>query len=210
MKKLESTRHIAEGSLVRIYKKGFGYATVSVVVAHDLFIALQASDEFLGAVNVGDTIECYLWVEDVASFDFTLKVIGTVPVKPWIFFCENTTDIVKSKQRHCLGARTDLPIKFFFFKPAEIPRGVHSEKVVSHEGRVIWLEDREAIIKTNCAIPEDYYLKGHVVIVGKDTEIMGKVNSLNEAKHIYNIVFSGELPEDRNRILEYIFTTYRE
>ena len=210
MKKLEDTRNIPDGRAIRIYKKGFGYATVTTVATHEMFIAFQGDVELLSAVTIGDTLECYLWVEDVASYDFVVEIIGLIPAEPWIIFCKNTENITKNKERRCLGAKSDLPIKFFIFNPSDVHKGLRSETVVFHYGRVIWLEDREAIIKTDFSIQDDTFIKGHVQIDEQDTEIVGNVNALNREKNIYNIVFTGELTEDRNRILGYIFKTYRE
>jgi hypothetical protein len=210
MKKLDTTKQLPLESVLRIYKRGYGYAKLTVVATHELFLAAQSPNEFISSVNVGDVLEAYLWVEDIASFEFELEVIGTIPSEPGIIFFRNTENIKKERERKCLGAPTRLPIKYFTFTPGEMHKSFSSEKVVFHEGCIVWLEDREAIIRTDAHINEEVFVKGHIQIDGRDTEIVGRASVLNYDKFIYNILFTGISEIDRNRILDYIFSAYRE
>lgn len=210
MKRLDTTTQLPLDSVLRVYKRGYGYSKLTVVATHDLFLAAQSQEDFISSVAVGDTVEAYLWVEDVASFEFDLEVIGTIPEDPRIIFFRNTSDITKERERRCIGAPTQLPIRYFIFTPGEMQKSFSSEKVVFHKGCIIWLEDREAILKTDILIHDEVFVKGHIQIDGQDTEIVGKISELNRDKYIYNILFAGVSELNRNRILDYIFRTYRE
>lgn len=210
MKRLESTKQIPIGSQLRIYKKGYGYAILNVTATSDYFLAALSDAEFMMTVQDGDALEAYLWIQEVASYEFRLEVIGKISSEPHILFFRNTDAITKSRERKCLGAQTRLPIEFFIIKTGDLHKGFSSEKVVFHSGHLIWIEDREAIIKSSVSLEEGIFLRGHVTLDGMDTEIVGKISAINRDKNIYNIMFTGENEDHRNRVLDYIFKIYRE
>lgn len=210
MKKLDSTIQLLPESVLRVYKKGFGYSILRVVTTHDLFLAARCPQDFLAALNNGDRLEAYFWVNDIASYEFSLEVIGSISKPPCVVFFANTDRFHKTDERKCLGAPTMLPINYFIFTPGEAGRAFSSEKVVFHQGHIIWLEDRESILKTDIEIQDDVFVRGHINIEDEDTEIVGKISVLNKDKFIYNILYTGVTEQDRSRILDYIFNTYRE
>ncbi len=210
MKKLESTRKIINGSVIRIYKKGFGYSKITVIDSTDYYLAAMADDELYRAIREGDSLDSYLWVEDVASYEFELSFIGKILTGPPILFFGHTDAIVRSGDRKCLTATVKIPFKFFTFDPGDTTRGITSEQIVYHEGTVVLLSDREATIQTKEKIGASRFLKGQAAIQGQVIELVGMVDELNESKGIYNVLFAGMHEKERKTILDFIFTTYRE
>ncbi|HOT46755.1 MAG TPA: hypothetical protein PLM53_00045 [Spirochaetota bacterium] len=210
MKKLESTRKIISGSVIRIYKKGFGYSKITVIDNTDYYLAAMADDDLFNAFHEGDLAEAYIWVEDVASYEFRLQLIGRIVSGPRVLFFSHTDEIARSTERKCLTATVRMPIKFFMFDPGDTEKGITSEEIVYHEGAVILLSDREATIQTKDDIRKARFLKGHIVINGQIIELVGMVDSLNEPKGIYNVLFASMHEKDRKLLLDFIFSTYRE
>jgi len=210
MKKLKSTKNIPLKSIIRLYKKGYGYAKLSVIENNNYFIAAFTDPEFFPSVNDEDILEAYFWVENVASYEFFLKVIGRINVGPEILFFRHTDEIKRYEERKCLGVEINTPMKFFIFNPADMDKGVSSEKVVFHKGKVIWLEDREAVLKSRVKLNDGDYIKGNLRILNDDFEIIGNVKLIDSKKKIYNLIYKGMKEKERNRLLDYIFTLYRE
>jgi len=210
MKKLENTKNIHIGSLIRAYKKGFGYGRLTVIDNGDRYLGALCEGDFFKAVSEGDKIEMYLWVEEVASYEFTMDLIGRIITDPKVLFFSHTDRIERSEERRCLSATVDIPLKFFIFNPVEKEKGVHSEEVVFHNGKLVLLEDRAAALKCVTALKEGSYMKGHVTLGETGIEFVGKIISLNPDRQIYMVEFTGMHEKDRNTILEFIFSTYRE
>jgi hypothetical protein len=210
MKKLESTNKITIGSTIRLYRKGFGYSILFVIGNNEYYLAGLASDDFAASVNDGDTVEAYLWPEDISSYEFNLQVLGRTSVGPRIIFFGHTEDIARNAERKCLTAEVDIPIRFFTFDPGESSKGITSEDIVTHTGSIILLSDREATIRSNADISGCRFLKGHIILDDETIELVGMADPINEKKNIYNPLFAGMNDRVRNLILDYIFSTYRE
>ena len=210
MKKLESTRKISVNSILRVYRKGFGYSKLTIIENSDFYLAGLVGEDFFQSVTEGDVIEAYLWVEDVASYEFNCRLIGRIVSGPRILFFSHTDQIVVSRERKCLTAQVDIPIRFFYFDPGDIHKSISSEEIVPHAGRVILLTDREATIKCDSEIFVNRFLKGHIRIGEEDIEMLGKVETINAEKDIINVLFAGMHEKDRFNILDYIFSHYRE
>ena len=210
MKKLETTERITIGTTIRAYKKGFGYSTFEVIENNDYYIAAMGQEDFFTSAREGDLLEAYLWVEDVASYEFTLGIIGKIASGPPIIFLSHTRDIVRSQQRKCLTAQVDIPIKFFTFDPGDSGKGITTEQIVFHTGKVILIADREATIRSDSDIRGSRFLKGTITIDGETIELVGMIDSINDAKNVYNLLFTGMHEKVRERILDYIFSIYRE
>ena len=210
MKKLESTKKIIIGSTIRVYRKGFGYSKLTIIENSEQFLAAAAEDAFFHSIQEGDIVEAYLWVHEVASYEFYLQLIGKIVIGPRILFFGHTEKISRSVERKCLTAEVDLPVKFFTFDPGDVNKGISSEKIVSHTGTVILLSDREATVRSDKNICCDRFLKGQVKIHNETIELIGMVEPVNDKKHIYSILFSGMHDKERNKLLEYIFSMYRE
>jgi hypothetical protein len=210
MKKLETTRKIIIGTVIRAYRKGFGYSTFEVIENNEYYIAVLAQEDFFGSVREGDQLEAYLWVEDVASYEFNVSIIGKIVSGPPILFLGHTEDISRSPQRKCLTAQVDVPIKFFTFNPGDQSKGITTEEIVLHTGRIVLLADREATIRSDSDIRGNKFLKGTIVIDGETIELVGMLDCINEEKNVYNLLFTGMHDKVRNHILDYIFSIYRE
>jgi len=210
VKKLESTKKILIGTGIRVYRKGFGYSKLTVIESNEHYFAATSEESFYHSIQEGDIVEAYLWVHDVASYEFYLQLVGKIVIGPRILFFGHTEKISRSVERKCLTANVDLPIKFFTFDPGDSTKGISSEKIISHTGSVILLSDREATVRSDDNICCDRFLKGQISVHDETIELIGMVEPVNEAKKIYIILFAGMHDKDRNKLLEYVFSTYRE
>ncbi len=210
MKKLETTKKIIIGSAVRVYRKGFGYSKLTVIDNNEHYLAAEAEEAFFHSILEGDIVEAYLWVHDVASYEFYLQLIGKIVIGLRVLFFSHTEKISRSVERKCLTAKVDLPITFFTFDPGDVSKGISSEKIVNHTGTIVLLSDREATLRSDENICCDRFVKGQIKIPHGTLELIGMVEPVNEAKHMYNILFAGMHDKERNKLLEYVFSTYRE
>ncbi|MCP4130761.1 MAG: hypothetical protein GY754_07250 [bacterium] len=229
MRKLKNTKQVTPESILRVYKKGFGYSELKIIDVNDHFFGALANKEFLKDITDGDQIEAYLWVEDIASYEFNLKLIGKidsypgvmkkhspddvlqVDPKPGVLFFEHTEDISRDESRKCLKAKVTIPIKFFVFDTGDNSKSFSSEEVVFHKGTVIELGDREALIQSNDPLPENTFLKGHLAISNGDIELVGKAVpvTINDER-FYNISYTGLKEKERSRILDFVLNKFRE
>ncbi len=211
MKKIDSTRKISMGSIIRVYKQGFGYTRLTVIDNNDNFFGLTAENDFFNFITDGDKIQAYLWVEDVASYNFDLEAIGRIDSREKVLFFRHTDHIIRSNDRMCLTADVDLPIKFFVFETRGKGKSFTSEKVDFHYGTIVKLADRSAVIKCTDELSHELFYKGHVLINNEDLELVGKVKPVIENNEkLYEISYVGMSDKERNRLLDYIFGIYRE
>lgn len=210
MKKLEDTKKIIVGSVIRLYYRGFGYSMLTVHDNNEAYLAMTAKDDLFNAIRDGDNVEAYLWVEDIASYEFTLRCIGRISVGPRIIFFEHTDRIIRSEERKCLAVEVDIPIHFFAVDPTRGEGGITTEEIVMHDGTIILLTDREATIRSQADIGGCRFLKGTAEIDGESLEILGIVEAVNESRGIYTIIFSGISERTLHLIQDFIFMNYRE
>jgi hypothetical protein len=208
MKQLSSTQQIPEKSLLRAYRKGFGYSKLEVVINSRFFLGALANEDFFSNVADGDSLETYLWVENVASYNFTLTVIGKLSRGANIIFFEHTDRIERSEKRKCLKAKVDLPVKFFLFSSRRIVKSFTSEEIIYHKGNIMEMSDREIILQSGEELPPENFLYGHIPVNGENIEIIGKYESLGGGAYL--IPLTGISEKDRMRLLDYIFSIYRE
>ena len=83
-------------SLLRVYKKGFGYGKMTVIDVNEYYLAALADNDFFNAVSDGDKLQAYLWVEDVASYEFEFDIIGRIDTRHKILFFRHTDHLLKS------------------------------------------------------------------------------------------------------------------
>jgi len=208
MKRISSTLNIPPGSVLRIYKKGFGYARVEINESNDRWFGVSAKDDFFSLVKDGDLVDAYYWLEDVASYEFSLTVIGRITVGEKILFFGHTDKISASRERKCLSTGVEIPIRFFIFDPKRLEKRFTSEKVYYHNGTVIELSDRDSVIRTPDPLPDNIFIYGHIVLDGRDIELIGKVEPVAERQ--YHVAMTGITEKDRHKILEYVYRVYRE
>jgi hypothetical protein len=226
MKKIDSTRKIAPGSTLRLYKKGYGYSRVKTIDVHDLYFGGLSDSEFFSRVSDGDLVEAYLWLENTASYTMTLKVIGRIRVEldddlhlPILFF-SHTDDITASENRRCLEATLSLPVDFFIFSPgADGNKNITTSEIIRNRGTVIRLSDREAVISAAEApgeqcFMEGCFLKGTLHLPDGEIDVIGTLH--HEEPHpditgaLFRVRFNNQPLKERNRLLDYIFSVYRE
>ena len=56
MKKLKNTEQLYHESLLRVYKKGFGYSKLKIIDNNSHYFGALANKEFINHVSDGDTI----------------------------------------------------------------------------------------------------------------------------------------------------------
>ncbi len=210
MKKIVSTEEIAPGNVIRIYKKGYGYASVNVIDNNEYFWAALVTNDLSDHVAVGDSVEAYLWHENTASYEMALTVTGLISVPRSIIVFQHTDQLLRTTGRKCLTAQVALPVQFFTFSPHDEPRGISAEAIHSIQGMIILLSDREAAMKCSQELAESHFMKGHIHLNNEAVELIAKISSLNPEKHIYNLSFTGMPERAHEQLLNYVFSIYRE
>jgi len=210
MKKLKDTWQIPEGSILRVYRPGFGYARLQLIDSTDQFLGALAPEDFFEAVTDGDAIECYLWIEHDASYECTLNVIGRISRGKHILFLEHSKSIRRSKERHCLTAKVSLPFRYFSFSSGYSGKNFKSEEPVFHDGTITSLNDREMTFQGNEKTAEGAFLFGHLIIPGGHRlDLAGKITAAS-TNGTTQVALTGLQERDRTRLLDYIFTIYRD
>lgn len=210
MKKLETTKKIFVGSVIRVYRKGFGYSKLTVIDNNEYYFSALADEDFYNYCSDKARVDAYLWVESVASYEFTITIIGKITKGPRILFFGHTDKIIRNKERKCLTAAVKIPIKFFTFDPGKDPKGITRKEIEYHTGSIILLSDREVTIRSNANINGSKFLNGHIKIHGKTIELIGKIDCIDESRKIYNVLFIGMHDKVRNQLLDHVFSIYRE
>jgi hypothetical protein len=207
MKRIDSTRKIPLGTVIRLYKKGFGYCRTEILENFDDFIAMKVSIDFINAVNESDKIEAYIAVNAESIIEFKSEVIGKIPREPRIIFLGHSDKIVVLEEMKCLKAKTDLPVKFFIIDTHE-KKNFHSDNISLLDGTVLELSDREALLSTSAEIKPGVFIRGHIPDAN-GVEILGKVVS-SAGVNLFNISFESAGEKERNLILDYVMNIYRE
>ncbi len=216
MKKLNSSHKIQKGTVLRIYKKGFGYSRLQVFESNDLYLSTFAFDsDFLANIKHGDQIDIYIWIENVASYEFKTNIAGFIPAgiisDHGFIFIKHSNTINITKNRKCLKAAVNVPLKFFIFDTDHIEKNFETEEIIFHEGTIIELCDREAVVKCNEVIKEGSFLYGHLSIDAQNLEIIGRIENIaGNTDNTLIIKYPGLSEKDRGKILDYIFEVYRE
>ena len=208
MKRLSTTERIPEGSALRVYLPGYGYSKLRVLDLTTHYFAAAAEEEFHSHVRDGDTLECYLWIENVASYEFKVVVKGRISQGEKILFLSHSEDIVRSESRKCLTAKVAIPLKFFTFSSKDSEKRFKSEEIVYHHGTITELSDRELLLESSEVLPEASFLCGHIPLKEESLEIVGRIESAENGNR--KVVFTGMNDRDRTALLDYIFSIYRE
>ena len=212
MKKLNTTQQIPIDSLLRIYKKGYGYAILTVIDVHQRYIAGECSPDIMPFFSHGDQVDVYLWVEKQASFDFTVQVTGSITIGEPVLFISHTDAVKQNSERRCLKANVHLPVRFFTLDTGDLDRGMSTEKIVHHSGTIVELSDREAVIECEESIAEEPLIKIHLSFNNRDHEIIGHIDKRIQGEHTkkYEVTFTGTPSSLRNELLDYVISIYRE
>lgn len=212
MKSISSTKNLKENCLLRVYKKGFGYAILTIVDINDYFLAAIAPDDLYSITRDGDTLDTYFWKEDIASYNFILTVIGRAKGEIPILIFSHTGEIKAVRERKCLSAAVHVPIKFYPLDRSKNNKRFYTEDIVFGEGTILEMSDREAVVECAGEIKSEYLIRFHIPTGKADVEITAKIIShttVNNVHH-YSVEYAGLGDKERNRLLDYIFTIYRE
>lgn len=212
MKSFTSTEHLKIKSMLRVYKKGYGYAKLSVMDVNEYFVAAFSPEDFYNHVSVDDILDAYLWREGIASHEFRLVLIGKIISSYPILIFSHTSDIQSSRERKCLRASVDIPFKFYQLGSAKSDKSFYLENVVFLNGRILELGDRDAVLQTDESFSSTRLIRGHLPVDGGDIEITCEIISctLNQDIYSYTMEYIGMSEADQARILDYIFSIYKE
>ena len=212
MKELGTTRNLKEGCVLRAYRRGFGYARLTVVAVNDHFLAALSPEDLFLRVAEKDTLEAYFWQEGAFSFEFTLAVAGKAETSGFILIFSHTGDIRKREGRRCLRARIGIPIKYYPLSVNRQERRFYREDITFRRGTVVELTDREAVFTTPEELVPATLVRGHMPVGKSDLEFTGRITGCGalEGLNTYTIEYLGMHESERNRILDYVFTVYRE
>ena len=212
MIKINSTRDIKENSVLRIYKRGYGYSKITVFDVNDYFLAALADRDLIENVVEGDICKSYLWVENEASYEFTLEVLGMFGRDVSFIFFKHTDDILWSRSRKCLKADVRIPLNFFPLEVGNTGRNFNSKEITILRGTIVELSDREALLQFNGDMKESTFLKGHFSVDNISVDLIGRIvfSRVQDGERYYQIEFSGMSDRERDRILDYVFSVYRE
>ena len=212
MKKIDSTRKIAPGSVLRLYKKGFGYAQATVIDLSGAYFAAAADRVFIDRVSDGERLAAYLWVENVASYEFSLTIAGRITVGEPAFIFNHTDAITRNRERRCLRVNVSMPVRFFVLDTGNEEKSVSTENIVHHAGVITELSDREAIVSSNDVMPLGTLVKLHIFIGARDLEIIARIEDVRSGNQLHHYFFSfmGLHVHDRKDLLDFIFGVYHE
>jgi len=212
MKSFTSTKKLKIKNKLRVYKKGYGYAKLSVIDVNDYFFGALSPEDFYEHVSVDDSLDAYLWREGIASHEFRLVLIGKIISSSPILLFSHTADIQSSRERKCLRAIVDIPFKFYQLGTAKSDKSFYMENVIFLKGRILELGDRDAVLQTDESFSSTRLIRGHMLIDGGDIEITGEIISCTLDRDIYNytVEYIGMSEADQAKILDYIFAVYRE
>ncbi len=211
MKRIKSTRDLKVNDVLRVYKKGFGYSKLSVIDVHPEFISAHADRDFIENIRQGDVLEAYYWSNRMSSYDFQLQVLGLFSIDLQIIFFRHTGKISWSRERKCLEAKVSIPFSFFIFDVDRLDRVFSSTSVKIKKGRIIRLSDREAFLRYSGSLKPGVFVKGHLDVNKEKMDVIGKIEKADDAgSNMYLLNYTGMADRERERILDYIFTIYRE
>lgn len=212
MRSIASTRDIREHSVIRAYRKGYGYAKLSVVVVNEHFLITTAPEDLFSSVSEGDRLDAYLWKENIASFEFPLRVIGRARDGLSFLIFAHTGEVRAGAERRCLKAAVDIPIRFFLLPVERGGKSFYTETIVFRAGRVAELGDREITIRSPEELSLTSLIKGHIPIADREIEFAGRIVSFsaNGGDYSYVVEFQGMSEKDRLLLLDKVFAEYRE
>ncbi|HNR89109.1 MAG TPA: hypothetical protein PKM65_12280 [Spirochaetota bacterium] len=210
MKKILSTHDLKPGTVLRVYKKGFGYAILRVIEAHELYLAAFAPDDFISRAVPGDRLKAYLWIEESGTYEFPLVVNGSISRQHAILFCGHTDRIKRGDAPKCLTARLSAPLRFFVLD-ANSSKGFTTKRIVVHTGALVELSDRSALLRYDGDLSDGTLIKGHLRSGSHTVDILGRVTrSATRGARRYRIDISAMNERERNAVLDYVFSVYRE
>jgi hypothetical protein len=211
MKKIKSTRDVRVNTVIRVYRKGFGYARLIVIDNTEHFISVSVGESFVKSVMPGDVLDAYLWVDHGASYEFQLEVIGKFEIDLRLVFFKHCDAMKWSAERKCLVASVEMPFRFFMFSVDDAAKVFSSVEVEKRTGMIVSLSDREATVRFGGKMESGSFLKGHITIDDVDIPFMGKIGPQDTGDPaLHRVEFTGMSEKERERILDFVLSVYRE
>jgi hypothetical protein len=212
VKTLNDTRKLKPESVLRAYKKGFGYSQLTVFDVNEYFLGALAPEDFFARVAEGDDLCIYHWKDNTASFEFTLRVLGRIRSAETILILSHTKDIQSGNERKCLKAALGLAVKYYPITINHKNKSFYTEEIIFHRGRIVELGDREAVLEADEALPLTCLVNIHLPLNDNDMEVTGRITaySSESGEYRYDVEYLGLSEKDRGRILEYVFNALRE
>ncbi|MCX7679788.1 MAG: hypothetical protein N2316_11315 [Spirochaetes bacterium] len=208
MKKMTSTSQLQENQILRVYLKGYGYATLSILDVNMEFFSARGEKQFISRLQKGDRLEAYVWSEKFSAYEFDVEVLGTLDDELCIVFFKHSHDMRFSPQRKCLTANVELPFEFFIFEVANKQKFISLSQVEKLHGMIVKLSDREAWLSCQNELPLGKYVMGHLNLPNANIELIAKVERSSERD--YYLKFIGLREREREKLLEFVFRAYRE
>lgn len=211
MKKISSTKELRENEVLRVYKKGYGYAVLRIIHIGDDFFSARGDALFVSSLKKKDRLETYLWSDKLSAYEFELEVLGSIDDDLRIIFFKHTDKMRFSRERKCLMADVEIPFTFFFFDVTKAKKAISSTAVKKREGTIVRLSDREAVLRHDSSLPEGSFIKGRFQIFNEEIDIVAKVESSSNIEDRQSLLkFIGMPEREREKILEFVFDVYRE
>ena len=151
MKKITKTNDMKPNTHIRVYKKGFGYALLSLIENNDFFLICKSPGDFFNHIQENEAVECYVWPYPDGSYDFSSIVLGKIASPFPIILLKHTQSIIYNPSRQCLKAKVNIPFKFFTFS-IKTNKNFSVESIQWHEGTILELTDREALLQTSAKL----------------------------------------------------------
>lgn len=211
MKKISSTIELNENEVLRVYKRGFGYAVLRIIHIDDDFFSARGDKIFVSALKKKDRLEAYLWSEKLSAYEFELEVLGTIEDDLHMVFFKHSEKMRFSRERKCLTAEVELPFSFFPFDISNSRKAFSSTAVKKNRGAVVRISDREAVIRYDGSLVTGNFIKGRLKILDEEIDIVAKIEPMSDGeKNTYKLKFIGMPEREREKILEFVFNVYRE
>jgi hypothetical protein len=211
MKRYSSTRELKENEVLRVYKKGYGYAVLRIIDITDDFFSARGDQGFISSLNKGDRLEAYVWSERLSAYEFELGVLGIIDDELYIVFFKHAEKMRFSRERKCLTAEVEIPFSFFMFDVSNAGKAFSTSEVQRQNGMIIRISDREALVRYNGVLLDERFIKGRLNISGEDIDLVAKVAPTSGGEpNVHLLKFIGMPEREREKILQYVFEVYRE
>ena len=215
MKQLATTAELREGLVLRAYRQGFGYAGCGGWVTR--ILPYHPEDSTCASKRGGSSAIC----GPEPALRIEMKVAGKFVIPPdddggsgdvrRFLAIAHTGDISSSSERKCLKAAVSLPFRFFTIRVARSDRSFYTEEIHYLDGTITMMSDREAVLETDHDLPLTALLRGRLGFDENDIDVTARiVNAESGSPNRYDIEYTGMSDRERNRILEYVFSIYRE